>query len=255
MMHNKTVIFFHEMIEKIQIKVLKEKRKTDNDMCSRKTQGGPVVHNFFGKDVPLNLMKYLKKGLNNVLYLKPDLNLASQIEEESILACKNAFVSLMGFYPICSKKTNLNQTIIELLSQTPSNSELASSLIAFREHYVEGVQKYFEETEFNGIEIKEILDSIPKDCIITQSDKNVGISLLPPSWYAKEYKSQIEKGGHEKIDMSEDSCLAMLQKKILVFQKRNEKQTKILSKYWPKEKPSKFRIGVLKLVPKVIIEK
>ena len=146
----------------------------------------------------------------------------------------------------------MNQTIIELLSQTPSNSELANSLIAFREHYVEGVQKYFEENDSNGIELKDILKSIPKDCIITQSDKNIGISLLPPSWYAKEYQTQIEKGGYEKIDMSENLCLAKLHKKILNFQKRSLNQTRILSKYWPKERPTKFRIGVLKLVPKVI---
>ena len=250
--HDRVKAFFQQMIGEIQTKVLKERRSTDNKMCLEKIQGGPVVHNFLGKDVPLKLMEHLENGLNNVLYLKPDVKLASELEEEAILACKNAFVSLMGFFPICSKKTNLNQTIIELLSQTPSNSELANSLIAFREHYVEGVQKYFEENDSNGIELKDILKSIPKDCIITQSDKNIGISLLPPSWYAKEYQTQIEKGGYEKIDMSENLCLAKLHKKILNFQKRSLNQTRILSKYWPKERPTKFRIGVLKLVPKVI---
>ena len=70
--HDKVKAFFQQMIGEIQTKVLKERRKTDNKMCLEKIQGGPVVHNFLGKDVPLKLMEHLETGLNNVLYLKPE---------------------------------------------------------------------------------------------------------------------------------------------------------------------------------------
>ena len=58
---------------------------------------------------------------------------------------------------------------------------------------------------------------MPKDCIITPWDKNVGISVLPYDWYKKEYKVQIIKGGYEPIQMNETSCLYMLKRNVKGF--------------------------------------
>ena len=70
--------------------------------------------------------------------------------------------------------------------------------------------------------------------------------------YAKEYQSQILKGGYEEVSMSEEQCLKTLRKLIHDFQKSNSvNQSRILAKFWPKYTPAKFRLGVLKLVPKV----
>ena len=49
---------------------------------------------------------------------------------------------------------------------------------------------------------------IPQDCIISPSDKNVGISILPPSWYSRQYREQIDKGGHELQTMNEAQCVS-----------------------------------------------
>ena len=90
------------------------------------------------------------------------------------------------------------------------------------------------------------------NCIISPSDKQVGISILPYAWYIKEYNSQLEKGGHEKVNISEEKCVAMLLNKISDFKNNCSKvQNSILIKHWPKNKEDKHRIGVLKLVPKV----
>ena len=162
----------------------------------------------------------------------------------------------MGYYPQVSEKTNLNQTIINLLSQAPSNSKLGNMLVAFREQYVNSVDHYFMNINYGGIDFHKIRKTIPADCIVTQSDKNVGISVLTPSWYAKEYQAQISKGGYEKIDLLEEQCLKVLNIKIHGFQKKHSgKNSKILAKFWPRKKHTKNRIGVLKLVPKVIILK
>ena len=246
---------FLQLIKDVQDLVSKERKLLNNKMCRKKIQEGPVVHNFTTKDIPSNLMTHLISGLNNVPYLNIDQNsLVSGIEEEAINACKNAFVSIMGFYPARTSDTNLNQAIIKLLTQAPSNSILVNNLITFREHYVDGLGQYLQDICDTGINLSDILELIPQNCIISQSDKNIGISMLPPSWYAKEYQSQILKGGYEEVSMSEDQCLMKLNKLIYDFQKNNSvNQCKILSKFWPKNVPTKFRLGVLKLVPKVRI--
>ena len=46
-------------------------------------------------------------------------------------------------------------------------------------------------------------------CIITNSDNNVGISILPPEWDVKKYKSQIFKGDHKKVEISGQECLVI----------------------------------------------
>ena len=109
---------------------------------------------------------------------------------------------------------------------------------------------------YDGIDYLKIRKTIPAECIVTQSDKNVGISVLSPSWYAKEYQAQISKGGYEKIDLLEEQCLKILNMKIHKFQKKHSgKNSKILARLWPRNNPTKNRIGVLKLVPKVIFNK
>ena len=241
-------------IRTVQNKVSNERREANRKLCSDKCKNGPVVHNFTTKKIPNELLNHLVSGLNNVPNLRTDYsNLKLEIEQESVQACKNAFVSMLGFYPRISSISSLNQTIIQLLSQAPANSEYVNRLVSFREHYVDGLHKYFDSIDCSGINLEQILKLIPKDCIISQSDKNIGVSLLPPAWYAKEYHTQIEKGGHEKVEMSENQCIATLNKIINDFKENCTKnQAKILKKFWPRQKPTTYRIGVLKLVPKVI---
>ena len=187
---DEVLIGFSNLINEVQNRVMKEKKSATNKMCSEKIKHGAVLHNFTEKIIPDLLMSHLALGLNNVPHLNiEEEKLISDIEEEAIDACKNAFVSLLGYYPICNTGSNLNQIINNLISQAPSNSKLVNSLVIFREHYVDGLHKYLENVESTGDNINDIIKLIPRDCIISQSDKNVGISILPPAWYAKEYKT------------------------------------------------------------------
>ena len=238
---------FLQVIKQVQDLVIKERKKLNNNLCSKKIREGPIVHNFTTKKVPEELMRHLVCGLNNVPLLDIDRNsLVHEIEEEAVDACRNAFISFMGTYPTRASKTNLNQEIINLLTQAPANSCLVNNLVTFREHYVNGLGQFLHNIENKGIILNDILKMIPGECIISQSDKNIGISLLPPSWYAKEYRSQILKGGYEEVSMSEEQCLKTLRKLIHDFQKNNSaNQSRILAKFWPKYTPAKFRLGVL----------
>ena len=93
---------------------------------------------------------------------------------------------------------------------------------------------------------------IPEDCIISPCDKNVGVSVLPASWYSLQYNEQIRKGGHILQTMSEKECIALLQKKIATFKKNcSDVQLKNLRHWWPKIPVKNPRIGVMKLVPKI----
>ena len=99
----------------------------NNKMCCEKSKEGPIgpiVHNFTEANVPEDLMNLLSSGLNNV----PQINvgqesLVSGIEEDAI----NAFVSIMGYYPVSSSNNNLNQEVISLLAKAPANSSLVNT--------------------------------------------------------------------------------------------------------------------------------
>ena len=103
----------------------------------------------------------------------------------------------------------------------------------------------------SGLNVKHLISLIPNRSIITNSDKNVGVSILPTEWYEKEYQSQILKGGHELVNLTEDECLAQLANKIRVFKTEcTSNQRKLLDPMWPRC-TVKYRLGVMKLVPKV----
>ena len=192
----------------------------------------------------------LSSGLNNVPKLDTSHEkLHNELEKEAILICKNAFFSYFGYYPTISTEASLNQSIIQILSHCKSNTELVAKLSKFRDDFVNSLPLFLKTIRKSGINLKKILNSIPEDCIISPSDKNLGVS--PPVWFEKEYNSQIIKGGHEKVELSEFQCLRLLESKIRDFRSiLSQNQQMILRNHWPKN-TLVHRIGVLKLVPKV----
>ena len=135
---------FHQLVKQVQDCVIKERKMLNNKMCCEKSKEGPIgpiVHNFTEANVPEDLMNLLSSGLNNVPQMNVDQeSLVSGIEEDAINACKSAFVSIMGYYPVSSSNNNLNQEVISLLAQAPANSSLVNNLVTFREHYFEGLE-------------------------------------------------------------------------------------------------------------------
>ena len=252
-MEDRVIDTFHDLIRRRQDAILRLRRQKNTDLCSKKCANGSTIFNFTDLELKPGLESLLKNGLKNVPIIKSTTeDLLREIELETIIACKNLFFSYYGHYPILSKDT-FSKTIQNIISQCQANSEVVNKLVLLRENFIENVPYFCNSLKNNNVaEAKDLMQLLPHNCVVSPSDKGVGISVLPYDWYCKEYESQVRKGGHEQIQMSEDQCLAMLHRKISDFkQSCTEDQKKILSKYWPRAKIDKYRIGVLKLVPKV----
>ena len=94
---------------------------------------------------------------------------------------------------------------------------------------------------------------VPKGCIITPSDKNLGVSILPLEWYRREYAVQIEKGAYIKVNKTEEQCIHMLLEKTTQFiENCSSYQKSLIDEYAPRRSNETPRLGILKLTPKVI---
>ena len=84
--------------------------------------------------------------------------------------------------------------------QSYHNVQQTLNLSDFRNCFIESLPVYLSSLPDNGIDIGSLLSLLPRGCVVTTSDKKVGVSLLPYEWYLKEYKIQLEKGGHERVE-------------------------------------------------------
>jgi adenylyl- and sulfurtransferase ThiI len=87
------------MILRKQQFVRKHQRSKDNQLCKIKCESGSGVHNFTSVDVPGEVAAFLEDGLKNVPKIDVELpEVVHQIEAEVKEACKNLFVSIIGFF-------------------------------------------------------------------------------------------------------------------------------------------------------------
>ena len=240
---------------RIQASCKKNQRKENNKLCREKCTTGSIIHNFTECKVPVDLANFLKNGLNNVPEMVYDKEVViSEIEDEVKRACSNLFTSLIGEFPrAVSFRDSLDTFIRNLIVLAPSHEKLVSSLISLREAYHSRLPDYIRGLK-NKTEdqVKFIQDQVPDNCILSPSDKNLGVCLLPVQWYKKEYEGQVEKGGYELQNITEEQCLGKLIRTISEFKGAlNNDQSTILKDHWPKYCQGPFRIGVLKIVPKI----
>ena len=242
-----------DLVHNIQKKALKMRRRLNNKLCQEKCSTGPSIHNFTQVQIPSALFELLKSSLSNVPLLKPvHKELKAELESEALKACEKVFYDEFGTYPRMSSNRSLTSSVLEIISQCKSNSTIISDLINFRDEFLENLPFFLKTLPRDGLSAKDIVNLVPAGCIVSPSDKNIGVSILPPDWFAKEYRTQVLKGGYELINMNEEECLALLLRKISAFQNQcSEFQKKMLLKFMPKTPIVKPRIGVLKLVPKI----
>ena len=183
------------------------RRKKNNKLCAEKNSTGPMVMNFTGLEIPIELIEHLKTGLKNVPYLSVNKDtLYNELTEEAILCCKERFRLQYNRYPFVSSKSTFDEKILSIISQCVTNTEIVRNLSDFRNCFVESLPAYLSSLPKGGLDIGSLLSLMPEGSVITTSDKNVGISILPYEWYIKEYETQMEKGGHENVNISEDEC-------------------------------------------------
>ena len=254
---DEVLIWVSELIKSTQDNALSHRRQKNNLMRSEKCSAGPQIFNFTEESVSEELSKLLETGLNLVPAVgTSSTGLLEELETEVLESCRKLFFSYYGHFPHRSPRISLSHSILTIISQAGTNTELIDKLVSLRDNFVENIPFFLSSIPKSSIGVKDLLKLVPEEVIISPSDKNVGISVLPFSWYEKEYRNQVVKGGHEKINMTEFHCIAVLQKKILNFRSQcSNVQLKILSEYWPRNKIATYKIGVLKLVPKVKIHK
>ena len=239
----------------LQSKCKKNQRLENNKLCSDKCSDGSVVHNFTGYEVPRELTEFLRNGLNNVPEVVLEKKVViSEIEREVKLACRNLFTALIGATPWqVSLKDSVDNFIKNLIILAPNNEKLIKSLISLREAYHARLPEYINCLKDKGDDlIQHMQGLVPDSCILSPSDKNLGVCMLPASWYQKEYETQVVKGGYELQNETEQQCIGNLVRSISDFGKGlNNEQNTILNDHWPRKCHGPFKIGCLKLVPKI----
>ena len=210
-----------DIICRIQNKAMKFRRRKNNILCKEKCSSGPMIHNFTSQKIPEELYDLLKTGLKNVPVLKPVCKeLKKELEIEAVQVCEKVFFGVYGVYPSVSSFQSFTRSALEIISQCKANSFIIDNLVKFRDEFLEKLPFFLDNLPKNGQTVKSILDIVPAGCIISPSDKNIGVSILPPSWFYDQYQAQIVKGGHEFIDLTEAECLALLQRRITDFKKQ-----------------------------------
>ena len=250
---DEVLIWLSTRIKSIQEDALRHRRQKNNLMCSKKSSAGPQIFNFTTTSVSEELSKLLETGLNFVPAVgTSSQELLEELEVEVLESCRKLYFSYYGYFPRQSPRISLSHSILTIISQVGTNTELIDKLVSLRDSFVENIPFFLSSIPKTSVGVKSLLKLVPEEVIISPSDKQVGISVLPFSWYEKEYRNQVVKGGHEQIQMTESHCIAVLQKRILNFRSQcSDVQLKILSEHWPRNKVVTHRIGVLKLVPKV----
>ena len=245
---------FESTLFRVQEEMRKARRVADNELVKVKCQTGPVIHNFTDYEVPEELSKFMEDGLGNVPELTVERGkIMAEIDTEIKLACLNLFRTLVGCYPeSLSVKCSIDSYIKGLIARAPNNDRLLTNLIAMRENYISSLPKIKKLPHLGKSDMQKIIELIPVNTVLSPSDKNLGACLLPPSWYQKEYASQIQKGGYELQEITENQCITLLLSEITKFRANlSTEQRKLLKEKWTRGPQASPRIGVLKLVPKV----
>ena len=242
----------------IQQKALSARRVANNALCKEKCNSGPAIHNFTDYQIPEVLEKMLAPGLQTVpTHTRPTQEVGGTVLKDVCQASISYFQATMGYRPAGLEHVKgLDATLQFLSSRTPCGSPKSEFYFSLRDKYICGYKPFISKLATPTAvpdPMQVVQECLPDNIIITPTDKNLGVALVPITWYELQYASQCKKGNYEKADMDEGQCIRYLEGKIKVFREGlTADQTQILKAVWPlayNRQPTK--IGVMKLVPKV----
>ena len=119
---------------------------------------------------------------------------------------------------IYSRAKYIEDRVMMLCSQAPSNSKQALFYTSLYEIYKQNIECYFDSLQHGHfIENTNNSERMPEGTILAGSDKGLGLCLLPIDWYIKQYEVQSIKGGHILTKMSKDQCINQLKETIQNF--------------------------------------
>ena len=244
---------FERFIVELQTVATRDRRAIDNNLCNRVCSTNRRVLNLSKAKVPVELERVLENGTNfvplDVLNME---ELKASIEKDLILAAIRFFRDANQVYPMVNEAAGLKLVLEQLISQSPSNSKQVDFYTTMHEQYVDGKSNFYEQLASGHFEgTQKAQNVLPHGTILAESDKGLGPCLLPIDWYVEQYEVQSSKGHHVPTNMSEDQCIQFLKNAIQAFRSNLSPAGKIfLKKYFTISNPN-YRVGVLKLVPKI----
>ena len=252
------VTLVESKITECQQKILSARRAANNRMCSTKIKNGPIVHNFTDFVIPDTLKDMLGPGLQIVpAYNRPLDEIKRTILGDVKKAAVTYFQNTMGYKPKgVDRVKTLDGTLQFLTMRTPCGSPISEFYYKLRDTYVTRLPEFLsriasEDVGYDPLAVVQEL--LPREIVITPTDKNLGVALVPISWYKLQYDSQCRKGNYEQVEMDEGECIRFLNAKVQdLWDSCTAAQTKLLREKWPRHRGEiRQRIGVMKIVPKV----
>ena len=241
----------------IQSKILSDRRNSTNRLCAEKCSSPPAIHNLTSIEIPPEILSLLSQGLHIIPENQQTIAEVRQtIESDLKKAAISHYRSVMGFTPI---GTDTTMSIDSLMKHLTMNLSCGSPISEFYfnmwDKYKTGIKGFLSSLRLGPkmTTPSEIVQKyLPSDIVITTVDKNLGVALIPIAWYKIQYEAQCQKGGYTLVEMTEAQCInyILAQNKSL-WDTVTPPQKQILKNVWPRKKTTKFRLGVLKLLPKI----
>ena len=155
-------------VSKKHNEILKERRSSNMKLCSLKSRAGPSLINFTGVILHTKLTSVLQKGLKYVPAINPDkTELYSELKAEVVSCCKEIYRANYSRYPTVSTRDSFDDKIISIISQCEPNSDVISKLSNVRNNFVESIPAYLSSLTDCGMNVKELVSLLPKDCIVS----------------------------------------------------------------------------------------
>ena len=250
---NNVIKDFEDFIVKLQEITNKEMRESNMELCLKSIKQKSKILNLTEFKVPVELERAFMHGPNSVPMDELKIGeLRDLIERDLVSAAINFFRDENKVYPLVNQDSGLKNILEQLISQSPTNSKQVEFYSNLYEKYVDQKKEYFDKlSESHFLDSPEVHKMIPVGTILTTSDKGLGPCLLPIDWYIDQYKVQAQKGNHIPTNMSSEECIHFLKTAIDRFRSAlNPEERSILKKFFANCNPN-FRVGILKLVPKV----
>ena len=244
---------FEDFIVKLQMKINKEMRAANMLLRSKACNNQSKILNLTECKIPAELERIFSKGPNSVPMEELRSNeLRDLIEKDLVSAAINFFRDENKVYPLINQDSGFKNILEQLISQSTTNSKQVEFYSTLYEQYLDHKNTFYDQlSENHFIDSPKVQKILLVDTILTTSDKGLGPCLLPIDWYIEQYRVQAQKGNHIPTDMSAEQCIHFLKQAIGSFRSAliPEERT-ILKEYFVKCNPN-FRVGILKLVPKV----
>ena len=246
---------FENYIRTVQSAVISALHRNQNEFVRNKMKVVPKILNLCRVQTPAALTRILSSGTKSVPdYQVTDYNYFIVIDQDLRNAVNRCFFKMVGFWPLSNSISTMNQYCIEILSQCPSNNLfidfMYTVITQYRAHYSE---YKFSSNSVNRLKVEATPKPsvVPRGCILTVSDKNLGPVLVPFSWYIQVYGQQAVLGGHVPILDSEGGLLIKMSHTISEFRSSlcNSELSVFKSVYT--NTGTNVRLATLKVVPKI----